>query len=357
MLASAAAPIAVLNATGRCRLPDAISPGLGTLGFMLPYTPLHHLLMRPFDRPVVMTSGNASHRPQCIDDAVALEELAGIADWVLGHDRAIVNRVDDSVVRVMAGTPRLLRRGRGYAPMPIGLPSGFAGAPGILALGGELKNTFCLVRDGKAVLSQHQGDLEDADTEEDYRRNLALFETVLEQSPAVLAIDRHPDYLSTKDGRRRAAETGATIVEVQHHHAHIASCMAENALPLDTPPVLGVALDGLGYGDDGTIWGGEFLLADYRGYRRVATIRPVAMIGGAQAIREPWRNTYAHIAAAVGWDRFAATWGNLDLYSFLANKPLATMQAMLSKGVNCPSASSCGRLFDAVAAAGRDLCR
>ncbi len=351
VLSGSAAPVVVLDATGPDRLPDAISPGLGTLGFMLPYTPLHHLLMRPFDRPLVMTSGNASHRPQCIDDAAAAAELAEIADWVLSHNRAIINRVDDSVMRFMAGSARMLRRGRGHAPMPVPLPPGFAGAPDVLALGGELKNTFCLVKASKAVLSQHQGDLEDADTEEDYRRNLALFETVLEQAPKVIAVDPHPDYLSTKDGRRRAEETGAAIVEVQHHHAHIASCLAENAVPFDAPPVLGVALDGLGYGDDGTIWGGEFLLADYRGYRRLARFRPVAMIGGAQAIREPWRSTYAHIATAVGWDRFAETWGNLELCRFLRAKPLATLQAMQRKGINSPDASSCGRLFDAVAAA------
>ncbi len=351
VLSGPEAPVVVLDAAGPDRLPEVISPGLATLGFMLPYTPLHHLLMQPFDRPVVMTSGNASHRPQCIDDAAATTELAGIADWVLSHDRAIVNRVDDSVMRIMAGTARMLRRGRGYAPTPIGLPPGFGDAPSILALGGELKNTFCLAKGGKAVLSQHQGDLEDADTEEDYRRNLALFETVVEQVPKVIAVDPHPDYLSTKDGRRRAAEIGATIVEVQHHHAHIASCLAENAVPLDTASVLGVALDGLGYGDDGTIWGGEFLLADYRGYRRLARFRPVAMIGGAQAIREPWRNTFAHISAAFGWDRFAEAWGDLELSRFLKAKPLATLQAMLRRSVNCPAASSCGRLFDAVAAA------
>ncbi|MCB9949180.1 MAG: carbamoyltransferase HypF [Rhodospirillaceae bacterium] len=356
LLTAPAAPIVLLAADGDVRLAEGLSPGLATLGVMLPYTPLHHLLLRDVGRPVVMTSGNPSHRPQCIDDAAARVELAGIADWVLSHDRGIVNRADDSVMRIMAGRPQVLRRGRGLAPSPLALPPGFAGSPALLALGAELKNTFCLVKDGMAILSQHQGDLEDASTEEEFRRNLALFETVLEQTPSVVAVDRHPDYLSTKYGRHRAEEEGAALVEVQHHHAHIASCMAENGLPLDGPPVLGVALDGLGFGDDGTIWGGEFLLADYRGYRRLGTFRPVAMIGGAQAIREPWRNAFAHLDAAFGWDRFAAEWDGLDLLRFLTAKPVATLGAMLRRGINCPPASSCGRLFDAVAAA-VGLCR
>ena len=198
------------------------------------------------------------------------------------HDRAIVNRLDNSVVRVIDGAPRLLRRARGYAPAPLALPEGFAAAPALLAMGGELKNTFCLVQDGRAILSQHMGDLEDAATFADYRANLALYRELLEHEPELVAVDRHPDYLSTKLGRQFAEAAGLEVVEVQHHHAHIAACLAENDVPLDAGPVLGVALDGLGYGEDGTIWGGEFLRADYRGFsaRR-------AFPAGADAGRRP----------------------------------------------------------------------
>ena len=351
LLQSAEAPIVLLSADGPERLPEAVAPGLDTLGFMLPHAPLQHLILRRLDRPVVMTSGNASDEPQCIDDEDARDRLAEIADFALFHDREIVNRVDDSVVRVMAGAPRLLRRARGYAPAPLPLPAGFETAPDLLAMGGELKSCFALVKDGQAILSQHQGDLEDARTFRDYRHNLELYGSLFDHRPALIAIDRHPDYLSSKLGRERADDEGLPLIEVQHHHAHIASCLAENGVPLDTQPVLGVALDGLGAGADGTIWGGEFLRADYRGFERLGTFKPVAMLGGAQAIYEPWRNTYAHLMAEMGWDRFKMDYAALELCAFLESKPRPTLDAMLARGLNSPLASSCGRLFDAVAAA------
>ncbi|MFO1058033.1 MAG: carbamoyltransferase HypF [Dongiaceae bacterium] len=351
LLESAAAPIVLLRATGPERLPEDVAPGLDLLGFMLPYTPLHVLALRRLARPVVMTSGNLSDEPQAIDDEDAIARLGGIADHALLHDRAIVNRIDDSVVRMAAGAPRILRRARGYAPGAIALPPGFEAAPPVLAHGGELKATFCLAKDGQAVLSQHQGDLENAATLADYEKNLALYADLFEHRPAVLAADRHPDYLSARLARRRARAEGLPLVEVQHHHAHIAACLAENGRPLDAPPVLGIALDGLGFGEDGTLWGGEFLLADYRRYRRVGSFRPVAMPGGAQAIREPWRSTYTHLMAGPGWAGFEARCGGLELYDFLAARPRATLDAMIRRGVNAPLASSCGRLFDAVAAA------
>jgi hydrogenase maturation protein HypF len=351
LLESAAAPIVLLRAAGPERLPEEVAPGLDLLGFMLPSTPLHLLALRRLARPVVMTSGNLSDEPQAIDNDEAAARLAGIADFALVHDRAIVNRIDDSVVRVAAGAPRILRRARGYAPAAIALPPGFEEAPPVLAFGGELKATFCLAKEGQAVLSQHQGDLENAATLADYERNLALFADLFEHRPAVLAADRHPDYLSARLARRRARADGLRLVEAQHHHAHVAACLAENGRPLDAAPVLGIALDGLGFGDDGTLWGGEFLLADYRHYRRIGTFRPVAMPGGAQAIREPWRSTYAHLMAALGWARLAMNYDGLELFGFLAGKPRATLDAMIRQGVNAPLASSCGRLFDAVAAA------
>jgi hydrogenase maturation protein HypF len=350
-LASVQGPIVLLDADGPRRLPAAIAPGLDTLGFMLPTTPLHYLLLRDMDRPLVMTSGNVSDQPPITDDDEAREWLAGIAGFALVHDRKIASRVDDSVVRVMDGKGRLLRRARGYAPSPIRLPAGFAAAPALIAMGGELKATFCLLKDGQAILSQHQGDLENAATSDDYRKNLALYREIFAHRAAAVAVDRHPEYLSTKLGRTAAAAGAFPLVEVQHHHAHVAACLAENGRAIDAPAVLGVVLDGLGFGDDGTIWGGEFLLADYRGYRRLARFKPVAMPGGAQAVREPWRNLYAHLIQAIGPEALTARCGGRDLYSYLHDKPRATLDRMMAKGVNSPLSSSCGRLFDAVAAA------
>ena len=218
-------------------------------------------------------------------------------------------------------------------------------------MGGELKATFCLLKDGQAILSQHQGDLENAATFDDYQKNLSLYRQIFSHAPTALVSDRHPEYLSSKLGCAESRKHGLPLLEVQHHHAHIAACLAENGYPLSAPAVLGIVLDGLGFGDDGTIWGGEFLLADYRGYRRLARLKPVAMPGGAQAIREPWRNLYAHLVAAIGWDGLTAEFSGLDLYSQLHGKPRALLDTMIAKQLNTPLASSCGRLFDAVAAA------
>ncbi len=298
LLGSAAAPIVILAADGPQRVAPDVAPGQRTLGFMLPYTPLHHLLLEGLERPIVLTSGNLSEEPQCTDNHEARAKLSALADHLLMHDRPIVNRQDNSVVRVMAGAPRVLRRARGYAPVPLPLPAGFADAPPLLAMGGELKSAFCLVRDGRATLSQHIGDLEDAATFADYRANLTLHRSLLAHEPEVVAVDEHPDYLSTKLGRELAETAGLKVIAVQHHHAHVASCLAENGVPLAAAPVLGVALDGLGYGPDGTLWGGEFLRADYRDFTRLAHFRPVPMLGGAQAIREPWRSAYAHLQQA-----------------------------------------------------------
>lgn len=351
LLQSPEAPIVLLAADGPERLPEGIAPGLNTVGFMLPYTPLHLLITRQIDGPLVMTSGNVSDEPQVTSLDTARTGLRGIADAMLMHNREIANRIDDSVVRIVAGRPSVMRRARGYAPSAVPLPPGFEGAPDLLAFGGELKATFCVVKDGAAVLSQHQGDLEDVSTFEDYQKNLHLYSKIYDHCPRLLVADMHPEYLSAKLAKQHAAAHDLPLLEVQHHHAHVASCMAENGVPLNAPPVLGIAIDGLGYGNDGTIWGGEFLLADYRSYRRIAAFKPVAMIGGVQAIREPWRNTYAHLVAGQGWARFVERFSALELYRYLTTKPLATIDRMLETGLNVPLASSCGRLFDAVAAA------
>jgi hydrogenase maturation protein HypF len=285
-----------------------------------------------------------------------LARLTGIAEFALVHDRPIAMRVDDSLVRVIDGTPRVLRRSRGYAPTAIALPDGFAGAPDLLAMGSELKSAFCLLADGKAVLSPYIGDLADAATYDDYRHSLDRVAALFDHHPRAVAIDKHPEYLSAKLGRSHAAEADLPLVEIQHHHAHVAACLAENARPLDAPPVLGIVLDGLGWGDNGTIWGGEFLLADYRQAKRLGTLKPVAMPGGDAASREPWRNLYAHLTAEMGWGELTMNFAELDLYRNLAARPRATLDAMIKSGANTPKASSCGRLFDAVAAA-LGICR
>jgi len=346
-----AAPIVLLRADGDECLRWPVAPGSRELGFMLPATPLHVLIMRRIGRPIVMTSGNCSGEPQATGNADARERLAAIADYVLDNDREIATRMDDSVVRVVAGEPRVLRRARGYAPAPIALPPGFENAPDLVALGAELKSTFCLIAGGGAVLSQHVGDLEDALTYADFERNLALYEQLFDHRPAAFAVDRHPGYLSSNYGRERAQRDALPLLEIQHHHAHVASVLAERGRPLDAPPVLGIVLDGLGFGDDGELWGGEFLIADYRGFRRAGTFKPVALPGGGQAMREPWRNTYAHLMAELGWAEFATNFSALELYAYLTGKPLATFDGMIAAGINSPRASSCGRLFDAAAAA------
>ncbi len=226
----------------------------------------------------------------------------------------------------------------------------------VLAMGGELKNTFCLLRDGEAILSQHMGDLGDARVHADYLQALADYRHLFAFHPAAIAVDMHPEYLSRKRGMDLAGAEDLPLEEVQHHHAHVAACMAENGVARTAAPVLGIALDGLGYGADATLWGGEFLLTDYRDCIRLATMKPVAMPGGEQAIHEPWRNAYAHLVAALGWARFASTFGTLELHAFLARQPRTLLDAMITRGVNSPTASSCGRLFDAVAAAA-GVCR
>lgn len=348
LLQSPVAPILLLPATGSEKLATSIAPGQQAYGFMLPYTPLHHLLLQGMDAPIVLTSGNLSDEPQCIDNAEARKQLGTIADFLLLHNRDIVNRVDDSVLRVPDGKPRWLRRARGLAPATLPLPPGFEAVPPVLALGGELKNAFCLLREGQAILSHHLGDLENARAWAAYRDTLAQYLRLFDHTPAVLAVDLHPEYLSGKLGREWAAAKNVALVEVQHHHAHIAACIAENGVPLEAPPVLGVALGGLGYGSDGTLWGGEFVLADYRNSRRLAAFRPVPIPGGVQAIREPWRMAYAYLIQHFDWHELHREYAGLEFFRALQAKPLPELDAMIRAGVNSPLTSSCGRLFDAV---------
>ncbi|MBD2270316.1 carbamoyltransferase HypF [Anabaena sp. FACHB-1391] len=351
LLTSSAAPIVLLKIKDNHKLASAIAPGQNTLGFMLPYTPLHHLMLRRMKVPIVLTSANISDETQCINNEDAKDKLSKIADYFLLHNRDIFNRVDDSVVRVIDNKIQTLRRARGYAPAPIILPPGFEKIPPILAMGSELKNTFCLLRAGEAILSQHLGDLENASAFNAYQETLNLYLNLFQHKPEIIAIDKHPEYLSSKLGKQLATVNHIKLAEIQHHHAHIAACMAENQIYLDTKPILGIAFDGLGYGEDDTLWGGEFLLADYQSFQRLATFKPMPMIGGKQAIYQPWRNTYSQLINAFSWQEIREKYRDLAIIKFLEHKNPKLLNQIIEKGINSPLTSSVGRLFDAVAAA------
>ncbi|MFN5592266.1 MAG: carbamoyltransferase HypF [Aphanizomenon sp.] len=351
LLTSSAAPIVLLKIKDNSKLASDLAPGQNTLGFMLPYTPLHHLILRRMKVPIVLTSANISNEPQCINNEDAKDKLSKIADYFLLHNRDIVNRVDDSVVRVIDNKIQTLRRARGYAPAPIILPPGFEKIPPILAMGSELKNTFCLLREGEAILSQHLGDLENVSAFNAYQETLNLYLNLFEHKPEIIAIDKHPEYLSSKLGKQLATVNHIKLEEIQHHHAHIAACMAENQISLDTKPILGIAFDGLGYGEDGTLWGGEFLLTDYQNFQRLATFKPMPMIGGKQAIYQPWRNTYSELIKAFSWEEIQEKYRDLAIIKFLEHKNPKLLNQIIEKGINSPLTSSVGRLFDAVAAA------
>lgn len=351
-LQSSAAPILLLQRRSvNNDIVESVAPASSLIGFMLPYSPLHHLLLAECQRPLVMTSGNISHQPQCIDNQQAQLKLAEIADDLLLHNREIVNRVDDSVIRFIGDKPRLFRRARGFAPAPIQLHSSFKNLPAILALGSELKNTICLLQQGNAIVSQHLGDLEEASTFDEFVRTIKLYQKLYQFEPDAIAIDKHPDYRSSRYGSELVKDKGTVLNKIQHHHAHLAAVLAENQWPLEGKKVLGICFDGLGFGDDGTIWGGEFMLFDYRDYERVGSLMPVAMPGVHKANIQPWRNCWAQLETHFGWENIVSKWPNLDLIKRLKEKPVSTLNAMLVKQINSPLASSAGRLFDAVAAA------
>ncbi|MBN9672332.1 carbamoyltransferase HypF [Roseibium aggregatum] len=350
LLESSAAPVVLLKQLADPGLAGEIAPGQDRYGVMLPYTPLHHLLMAQLPGPIVLTSGNLSEEPQAIDNMDARNRLGGIADGFLMHDRAIVNRLDDSVAGIRIGKPAVFRRARGYAPAPFRLHGAFTAAPRILAMGGDLKAAFCLLRDGEAVMSQHMGDLENRRALRDFEDNLSLYREIHDFEPERIAVDCHPDYLSARLGRNLAEETGIGLVEVQHHHAHLGACLAEARVEPGADETLAIVLDGSGYGRDGTVWGGELLTGGYRGFERTGHFLPVALPGGGAAVREPWRNLTAHLIAAFG-PGYRSKLAGTGLEELLSEKNLPVMERMIEKRLNSPLSSSAGRLFDAVAAA------
>lgn len=337
LLTAPEAPIVLLRrrSMGEGGVAPEVAPGNPYLGVMLPCTPLHHLLLAEIGRPVVATSGNVSDEPMCIDEREALTRLAGVADVFLVHDRPIVRHVDDSIVRVMLGRELVTRRARGYAPLPVRLREV---APPIVAVGGHLKNTVAMTAGANVFISQHIGDLESQPSNDAFLEVLSSLESLYQVTPIAVAADLHPDYAST----RYARALNLPLAQVQHHFAHVASCMAENDLD---GPVLGVSWDGTGYGTDGTVWGGEFLRTTGDGFDRIGCLRPFRLPGGERAIREPRRSAMGVLYAMMG-----ARLEESDVLSeaFTPAERRLLLRA-LSRGVNAPVTTSAGRLFDAVA--------
>lgn len=335
-LSSPARPIVLLSSHHGTA--PSVCNGLGGIGAILPSMPFHYLLFEHLNtNAVVLTSGNISNEPIVIADTEAVERLGPMVDAVVSYNRAVHNRVDDSVVMVANGSPRLIRRSRGYAPAPIPLCTN---VEGILAVGAELKHTFCLGKGQEAILSQHVGDLKNGETLEFFEEAVDRFSRLFRFEPHVLACDLHPDYLST----RFALQFGLPLVQVQHHHAHIVACMAEHTID---EQVIGVSFDGTGYGSDETIWGGEFFVADRAEFRRVAHLPAIPLPGGDLVVAQPWRTGLALLHRELGAEVF-----DMD-FPFLREIPAerrAAVRTSLEKNLNCPLSSSAGRLFDAVAA-------
>ncbi|MDE7548766.1 carbamoyltransferase HypF [Acetobacter fabarum] len=344
-LEDVAAPVVLVRQRREQSFAANVAPGMERVGLLLPYTPLHTVLMRKIGQPLVMSSANRSGQPQVVHNAEALEELQGIADAWLMHDRPIARRLDDSVVRVLAGQPRVLRRGRGLAPEPLALPVLMAKSPPVLAMGGDLKAAFCLTQGGRALLSHHLGDMAQLATEQAMLAALADYRMLFGQTPAIVAVDAHPGYRSRAVGQKLAESQGWLLETVWHHHAHIAATMAESGW--GQGPVLGLALDGTGYGPDGTLWGCEMLVCDYAQMTRLGRLATVPMPGGETAAREPWRMLLTHLDNALGVEGTGLVQAQLRA---LQDRQVDVLRSMARVGVNAPLTSSAGRLFDAMAA-------
>lgn len=341
-LQSPRAPIILLKKLSNCQIAESVAPGNDYLGIMLPYTPLHHVLFEDLDTPLIMTSANFSEEPICIDNDEAFERLNSIADYFLIHNRDIYLRSDDSVTIYLVNKLRYLRRSRGIVPQPIFVKST---GHSVLAVGGELKNTVCLLKDEKAFISQHIGDLENIEAYNFFKMTIEHLQRIFDIKPELIVHDLHPQYFSTKWAKE---QQDIEIIAVQHHHAHLAACMAENQ---QTEPVIGIIMDGTGYGSDGTIWGGEILIGDYCNFDRFAHFEQMPLPGGDAAIKAPWRTAVSYL-----YKTFGSSIPNLP---FLENHDIKPIIEMVEKNVNSPFTSSCGRFFDAVAAisGGRQIIR
>ena len=337
LLTSSAAPIVLLTKHKVPNIADNIAPNLQEIGVMLPSNPLQHLLLRAVNRPLVMTSANASGQPPVLKNEHAVEQLADLADFYLCHNRDILQRADDSLVRVAFDGLETLRRARGYVPDEIPLET--QSTKNVLALGSDLKNTFCLLRHNKAILSQHIGDTANEQVRSQLSENLALFQQIYQFKPDIIAVDTHPGYFSSSIGKQLAEQQQIPPIEVLHHHAHIVSVMAEHHC---NEPVIGLALDGIGMGENGQLWGGECLLVDYQHNQYLGGLPAVALPGGDLAAKQPWRNWLAHLHQFVPqWQEILTKTCTEPNWQILINA--------IERGLNCPPISSAGRLFDAVA--------
>ena len=337
LLLSPESPIVLLRWKKSSAIARAVAPRQKYLGVMLPYTPLHHLLLQESGMALVMTSGNLSEEPIAKDNEEACSRLHGIADGFLMHDRDIYVQYDDSVTAVVNGQPTIIRRARGYAPFPIRLP--FSLKP-ILACGAELKNTFCLTRDEYAFVSQHIGDMENLETLNHFQRTVDLYQKLFRIRPETVAYDLHPEYLSTKYALRLSGQK----IGVQHHFAHMASCLAENG---ERGPVISLTFDGLGYGTDGTLWGGEFLVGDFGSFERRAHFEYLPMPGGAAAIQHPWRMALSYLYTFLGRQGLMR---HLPIFAQAREEKIRVILQQIDQQINSPLTSSCGRLFDGVSA-------
>ncbi len=341
VLTSRQRPIVLLRKKRSHGLSSQVAPKNKYFGIMLPYTPLHYLIMQGNFPALVMTSGNMTEEPINIDNNEAFKNLRGIADYFLIHDRDIYLRSDDSVIRVIDEIPRQIRRSRGYVHVPIFLPEKMKSLPPALGVGAELKNTICMTKDNNAFVSQHIGDLENLETYQFFELTISHLRRILEIEPRVIGYDLHPDYLSTKYVKEHS---GLPVVSIQHHHAHIVSCMVENGLD---GPVIGLALDGTGLGTDGNIWGGEFLLADLVSFRRIAHLDYIPLPGGDMAAKHPWRMGLIYLYKTYQEEMFQLP---IPFVQRLDKNLSRLLIEMAQKGLNSPLTSSCGRLFDAVSA-------
>jgi hydrogenase maturation protein HypF len=335
-LTSSRAPIVLLRRRSGSEIAPKVAPNNNFLGVMLPYTPLHHLLMSDTGFPLVMTSGNLTEEPIAAGNEEAMERLSDLADYFLFHDRDIHSRYDDSVVFVSGGAAQPIRRARSLAPYPIKLP--MPSVP-LLATGAQEKSSFCLARDSYGFLSQHIGDLDNIETVNHFERTIELYKRLFRVEPVAIAHDMHPDYLSTGYALRYKGRL--PLIAVQHHHAHVAACMADNGI---VGKVIGIAFDGSGYGPDGTVWGGEFLVADYERFVRLGHLQPLPMPGGELAIRKPYRLAIAYLKTLLG------SVPALPFLDGLSNPEIDMVLRQLEQRVNTPTTSSCGRLFDAISA-------
>ena len=339
LLTSPQSPIVLMRWKKDSPVSQEVAPNLAYLGVMLPYTPLHHILLRDTGLPLVMTSGNLSEEPIANDNDEALRRLKGIADYFLIHNRDIYSRYDDSVAIVERGINQLVRRARSYAPYPITLPFK---SKQVLGCGAEMKNTFCLTRDNYAFLSQHIGDMENTETLEHFGNTISLYKRLFRIEPEIVAYDLHPDYLSTKYAQE-LSKSGSKLIPVQHHHAHIASCMADNGLQ---SPIIGVTLDGTGMGADRYIWGGEFLVADYKGFSRLGHLEYLPLPGGDAAIKRPYRTAIGYILSLSGENALR----RLAFMEQVSKVEVEIIKRQIERRLNSPLTSSMGRLFDAVSA-------